>query len=141
MSLCSCFCPPFSTAVTSAAIHVFPPGAGKQCQTFITFQRAVARCLRKHLLPLLLLRSHSMAWRVARGFYLQRQCQASQEERGQRSPSQACPLNQQGSGGPVRGQSHEGLYQDLHRWASSFSKLRIGIPSPGKYQGCGSAFR
>lgn len=60
-----CFCPLFSTAVTSAVFHVFPPGAGKQCQTFITLQRVVAWCLRKHPLPLRLLHSHCMACKVA----------------------------------------------------------------------------
>ena len=51
VSYFSHFCTPFSTAVTSVVTHVFPPGAGKQCQTFITFHRGVAGCLRKHPLP------------------------------------------------------------------------------------------
>ena len=65
LSHSSCFCPSFSMAVTTAVFHVFPPGAGKQCQTVIAFQRVIAWCLRKHPLPLLLLHSHCMACKLA----------------------------------------------------------------------------
>lgn len=44
ISWCSCVCSPhFSSAVTSAVTHLFPRGAGKQSQIFITFQRG-CRC-------------------------------------------------------------------------------------------------
>lgn len=65
ISYSSCSCPPSSTA---QHLHVSPPGAGKQHQTFVTFQSAVASCLQKHPLPRLLLRSHCTAGEVAWGF-------------------------------------------------------------------------
>lgn len=41
--------PRVSTAGTSAVTHVFPLGAGKLCQTFITFQRVVTGAYRNTL--------------------------------------------------------------------------------------------
>lgn len=50
LSYSSCFCSPrVSTAGTSAVTHVFPLGAGKLCQTFITFQRVVTGAYRNTL--------------------------------------------------------------------------------------------
>lgn len=141
ISYSSCFWPPFSTAVTSAVIHVLHPSAGKQRQTFITFQRVVAWCLRKHPLPLLLLHSHCTACKVARVFIFKDTAKLCKRSEGNiHHPRPVC-WTSNALVVPSRARAMRIHIETSTAGQVASSKLWIGILSPGKCQACSSAFR